>query len=125
MATKAQRTAADKWDAANMAYQTVKVRRELLDSFKAACAARGDKVNTVLREAMEYYLSGQTFEFHVCKPDNSVKHEPDQRTVEEIYLSMACHTSEQNRGGAGDLGGDLVEAVPDGEAKILKDILTR
>ena len=86
MATKAQRTAADRWDAANMAYQTVKVRRELLDSFKAACAARGDKVNTVLRECMENYVKDS---------------------------------------GADDLGGDLVEAVPDGEAKILKDILTR
>lgn len=59
MATKqSQRAAADKWDAANMAYQTVKVRRDLLDSFKAACAARGDKVNTVLREAMENYVNG-------------------------------------------------------------------
>lgn len=46
------------WDAANMAYQTVKVRREILDAFRAACAARGDKVNTVLREAMEAYTGG-------------------------------------------------------------------
>lgn len=57
MATKAQRAAADKYDAANMAYQTVKVRRQLLDDFKAACAARGDRVNTVLREAMENYVN--------------------------------------------------------------------
>jgi len=57
MATKpTQRAAADKWDAANMAYQTVKVKKTLLDSFKAACAARGDRVNTVLREAMENYV---------------------------------------------------------------------
>lgn len=46
-----------KWDAENMAYQTVKVRRQLLDDFKAACAAHGDKVNAVLREAMEQYLA--------------------------------------------------------------------
>ena len=45
-----------KWDKENMAYQTVKVRRELLDQFKAACTARGDKVNTVLRVAMERYI---------------------------------------------------------------------
>lgn len=45
-----------KWDKENMAYQTVKVRRELLDQFKAACTARGDKVNTVLRVAMENYI---------------------------------------------------------------------
>lgn len=46
------------WDAVNMAYQTVKVRREILEAFRAACAARGDKVNTVLREAMEAYTDG-------------------------------------------------------------------
>ena len=33
------------------------VRRQLLDDFKAACAARGDRVNTVLREAMENYVN--------------------------------------------------------------------
>ena len=47
----------DRWDAENMAYQTVKVRKTLLDSFKAACAANGDKVNTVLRDAMENYVA--------------------------------------------------------------------
>ena len=53
---QSQREAAARWDDANMAYQTVKVRRVLLDRFKAACAARGDKVNAVLREAMESYV---------------------------------------------------------------------
>lgn len=53
-----QRRAAQKWDAENMAYQTVKVRRALLDDFRAACAARGDKVNAVLRQAMEAYAYG-------------------------------------------------------------------
>ena len=38
-----------------MAYQTIKVKKTLLEDFKAACAARGDKVNTVLRQAMEEY----------------------------------------------------------------------
>ena len=46
-----------KWDAENMAYQTVKVRRELLEEFKALVQANGDKVNTVLREAMERYIA--------------------------------------------------------------------
>lgn len=54
--TPNKRASNDKWDAANMAYQTVKVRRELLDRFKQACADRGEKVNTVLREAMERYI---------------------------------------------------------------------
>lgn len=53
---EARRASRDKWDAANMSYQTVKVKTTLLASFKAACAARGDKVNTVLREAMERYV---------------------------------------------------------------------
>lgn len=54
--SEAKKQSNAKWDKENMAYQTVKVRRELLDQFKAACAARGDKVNTVLRVAMERYI---------------------------------------------------------------------
>lgn len=53
--SEAQRRANQKWDAENMAYQTIKVKKTLLEDFKAACAARGDKVNTVLRQAMEEY----------------------------------------------------------------------
>lgn len=45
-----------KWDSQNMAYQTVKVNKNLLKEFKEACARRGDRVNTVLREAMEDYI---------------------------------------------------------------------
>ena len=54
--SKSQTQARDKWDAANMAYQTVKVRRDLLDAFREACKRNGDRVNTVLREAMERYI---------------------------------------------------------------------
>ena len=53
----AKRKSNEKWDSENMAYQTVKVRRDLLEQFKAACAERGDRVNTVLREAMENYIT--------------------------------------------------------------------
>ena len=53
----AKRKSNEKWDRENMTYQTVKVRRELLEQFKAACAERGDRVNTVLREAMENYIT--------------------------------------------------------------------
>ena len=53
----AKRKSNEKWDKENMAYQTVKVRRELLERFKATCAERGDRVNTVLREAMENYIT--------------------------------------------------------------------
>lgn len=47
----------DAWDAENMAYQTVKVRKELLQSFRAAVAANGQRVNTVLKNAMEEYIT--------------------------------------------------------------------
>ena len=56
MVSDAQRKANDKWDAANMAYQTVKVRRELLEEFRQCVQDNGDKVNTVLRSAMEEYI---------------------------------------------------------------------
>ena len=55
-----KRAANDRWDAANMAYQTVKVRKELLEMFRAACQTNGDKVNSVLREAMEDYINRTT-----------------------------------------------------------------
>ena len=54
--SKAQYDAQRRYDAANMTYQTVKVSKALLTAFKAACAANGDKVNTVLRLAMEDYV---------------------------------------------------------------------
>ena len=53
--TDARRRANQKWDAENMVCQTIKVKKTLLEDFKAACAARGDKVNTVLRQEMEEY----------------------------------------------------------------------
>ena len=53
--SESKRASNDKWDRANMAYKTVKVRRELLDDFEAACRDRGDKANTIMREAMEQY----------------------------------------------------------------------
>lgn len=59
MRTESQNNARDKWDKLNMAYQTVKVKKELLEAFRAACAERGEKVNTVLREAMEKYVNGE------------------------------------------------------------------
>lgn len=49
-------SAQEKYDAANMAYQTIKIRRDLLEQFKSICKARGDKVNTILREAIEAYV---------------------------------------------------------------------
>lgn len=56
MTSDAQRRAKINYDKANMCYQTVKVSKALLTAFKAACAENGDKVNTVLRLAMEDYV---------------------------------------------------------------------
>ena len=53
----AKRASNDRWDRENMAYQTVKVSRALLEAFKAKAAARGEKVNTILRQAMEKYIA--------------------------------------------------------------------
>lgn len=54
--SEAKRKGNEKWDSANMAYQTVKVRKELLEQFREAVQANGDRVNTVLKEAMEEYV---------------------------------------------------------------------
>ena len=56
-ASEAQRRSNNKWDAANMSYQTVKVRRELLEEFRQCVQDNGDKVNTVLKKAMEEYIN--------------------------------------------------------------------
>lgn len=55
--TDKQKECRDRWDAENMSYQTVKLRKETLTRFKEICRARGEKVNTVLREAIERYIA--------------------------------------------------------------------
>lgn len=56
-AAQKRRESAIKYDAANMAYQTIKIRKSVLEEFKAICKQRGDRVNTVLREAIEDYIA--------------------------------------------------------------------
>lgn len=55
MVSEKKRAAIDKWDQKNMVYQTIKVRKESLERFKAACKARGERVNTVFKEFIESY----------------------------------------------------------------------
>ena len=55
--SEAKRASNDRWDKENMAYQTVKVPKALLQEFREAVAANGDRVNTVLRQAMEDYIA--------------------------------------------------------------------
>lgn len=54
--TEAKKKSNLKYDKENMAYQTVKVNKVLLLEFRQAVQERGEKVNTVLREAMETYI---------------------------------------------------------------------
>ena len=54
--SEAKRACNDRWDKDNMAYQTVKVSKALLQEFRETVAEQGDKVNTVLRQAMEDYV---------------------------------------------------------------------
>ena len=54
--SEAKRKANLKYDNENMAYQTVKVNKALLSDFKQAVNENGEKVNTVLRVAMENYV---------------------------------------------------------------------
>ena len=56
MVSEAQKKARNKYDSENMDRVTIKVKKELLQQFRQAVQERGDKVNTVLREAMETYI---------------------------------------------------------------------
>ena len=56
MVSEAQKKARNKYDSENMDRVTVKVKKELLQEFRQAVQDSGDKVNTVLREAMEEYI---------------------------------------------------------------------
>lgn len=60
MVSNAKKASNARWDAENMAYQTVKVKKQLLQDFKTACSERGEKVNSVLRGAMEHYITCMT-----------------------------------------------------------------
>jgi len=56
MVSEAQKKARNKYDSENMDRVTVKVKKDLLQEFRQAVQERGDKVNTVLREAIETYM---------------------------------------------------------------------
>lgn len=77
MITDAKKASNAAWDRENMVYQTVKVRKEILEAFRAAVAANGDKVNTVLREAMEDYTTR-----------GNVRHVPDVATGDGLQLDQ-------------------------------------
>lgn len=62
MQTEAQKRAKKKYDSANMTYQTIKVKRDLLQAFRQAVQDNGQQVNTVFREYMERYIKENTRE---------------------------------------------------------------
>lgn len=52
----AKKQANKRYDDKNMAYQTIKVKRDLLQRFRKAVQDNGQQVNTVFREFMERYV---------------------------------------------------------------------
>lgn len=46
-----------KWDKENMTVLACKVRKEIAEQFKAACAERGTTSNAVLQQAVKAYLN--------------------------------------------------------------------
>lgn len=60
MQSEARKKAKLKYDNANMAYQTVKVKKTTLEEFRRIVQDNGDKVNTVLRSAIEDYITAHT-----------------------------------------------------------------
>ena len=55
--SEARRRANAKWDAANTTTYGVKVPKALLEQFRAVAQENGEKVNTILRRAMEEYVA--------------------------------------------------------------------
>lgn len=56
MVSPAKRKSNNKWDKENMVVLSCKVRKEYADRVRACCAANGDTVNSILREALDKYL---------------------------------------------------------------------
>lgn len=72
MQSEAKKKAKLKYDNANMAYQTIKIKKTTLEEFRRLVQKNGDKVNTVLREAIENYIAEHT------PPAPSAPPAPDQ-----------------------------------------------
>ena len=58
--SEAQKRARNKYDKENMDRVTIKVKKELLQSFRQAVQDNGQQVNTVFREFMEEYIKENT-----------------------------------------------------------------
>lgn len=56
MVSPAKRKSNNKWDKENMVVLSCKVRKEYADRVRACCAANGDTVNSILRDALDKYL---------------------------------------------------------------------
>ena len=77
--SEAQKRADAKYKASTMAQQNVAIRRETLEQFKALAAEHGDKVNTILREAIEAYIvahAEQDPPAPVALPDGVTEEQP-------------------------------------------------
>lgn len=57
MVTQAKKEANQAWDRKHMTTLCCRVRREYADKVREACAAQGDTVNGVIKEALDQYLN--------------------------------------------------------------------
>lgn len=57
MTSESQKRANAKWDKENMTVLACKVRKEVADKFKAACAAENTTSNAVLQQAVRDYIN--------------------------------------------------------------------
>ena len=57
--TEAKKQANKRYDQKNMAYQTIKVKRDLLEEFRQRVQDNGKQVNTVFREFIEQYIQDE------------------------------------------------------------------
>ena len=70
MTTEAQKRANKKYTENNVAYQTIRLNKKLLEKFKATVKARGDRVNTVLRQAIIDYIGDENSTTSPTEGDN-------------------------------------------------------
>lgn len=74
MVSDSRKRANAKWDKENMTVLACKVRKEVADKFKAACAAEGMTSNAVLQQAVRDYIEAHPVpEQETVPPDDETE----------------------------------------------------
>lgn len=58
--SEAKKKANRKWDAENLTNLSARLPKDLVAEFRATCSAAGDSQASIIRQAIEAYLSGTT-----------------------------------------------------------------